>query len=46
MFKLTIEATDVVLVSFLFTLNLFDGVVSVFFADLEHLNARCNTLLP
>ena len=43
--KLTIEATDTVLVSLLLTLNIFETFL-VFFVEFEHVNARWNTLLP
>ena len=46
---LTIEGPDVVLVSILLTLNIFDTLfycfLFIFFADFEHVNARWNTLL-
>ena len=51
--KLTIEASDIVLVSLLLTLNIFDPLfqsfyvfVVVVFADFEHVNGEWNTLLP
>ena len=44
--KLTIELSDVVLVSLLLTLNVFDTLFYCFFADLEHVNGGWNILLP
>ena len=44
--KLTIEASDIVMVSLMLILNIFDTCVVAFFANFEHVNARSNTLLP
>ena len=45
--KLTIEASDVVFMSLLLTLNIFDTLFYWgFFADFEHVNGGWNTLLP
>ena len=41
--KLTTEASDVILVSLLLTLNIFDVLFQCFLADFKHLNARWNT---
>ena len=47
--KLTIGAIDIVLVSLLLSLTIFDTILVVFFFFLDefkHVNARQNTLLP
>ena len=43
--KLTIEATDVVLVPSLLTFNIADMFL-VIFVEIEHINAGWNTSLP
>ena len=42
--KLTIEAPNILLVSVLLKLNIFDTCSSVIFADFEHVNANWNTI--
>ena len=44
--QLTVELPDVVLVSLLSTLNVFDTLFYCFFADFDHVNGGWNTLLP
>ena len=46
--KLTIEASDIVLVSSVvfFCLFVFSFVLFLFFADFEHVSARWNSSLP
>ena len=46
--KLTIGAIDIVLVSLLLSLTIFDTILVVFFFldEFKHVNARQNTLLP
>ena len=46
MFKATIEAPGIVLVSLLLTLNIFGTLFKCFLAEFEHVNAGWNTLLP
>ena len=45
--KLTVGAIDIVLVSLLLSLTIFDTILVGFFLDeFKHVNARQNSLLP